>query len=136
LLGLSVGYVQHGMSAAQRRQAYAADVTYVTAKDAGSVQALLQHADVDIPDAHIYGECTDKVAALDIISEYFRVPRHDISFFDDNVLHAREAHLAGFRAHWATWGYHATEHFGIAAAAGLPAVKLEDLVGLDAQAAA
>lgn len=108
----------------------------VTAKDAGSVQALLKHADVEIPDAQVYGECTDKVAALDIIGEYFRVPRHDISFFDDNVLHARNAHLAGFRAHWATWGYHAPEHVGIAAAAGLPAVKLEDLVGLDVQAAA
>ncbi|HEY6508568.1 MAG TPA: hypothetical protein VIY56_11190, partial [Vicinamibacterales bacterium] len=35
LLGLSVGYVQQGMSAAGRRQAYAADVTYVTAKEAG-----------------------------------------------------------------------------------------------------
>ena len=35
LLGLSVGYIQHGMSAAERRQAYAADVTYVTAKEAG-----------------------------------------------------------------------------------------------------
>lgn len=108
----------------------------VTAKDADSVQALLRHADVEIPDAHVYGECTDKVEALDIIGEYFRVPRHDISFFDDNVLHARAAHLAGFRAHWAVWGYHAPEHFGIAAAAGLPSVNLEDLIGLDAQAAA
>ena len=35
LLGLSVGYVQHGMSAADRRQAYSADITYVTAKEAG-----------------------------------------------------------------------------------------------------
>jgi preprotein translocase subunit SecA len=35
LLGLSVGAVQQGMDAAARRRAYAADVTYVTAKEAG-----------------------------------------------------------------------------------------------------
>jgi preprotein translocase subunit SecA len=34
-LGLSVGYVQQGMAPAARRAAYAADVTYVTAKEAG-----------------------------------------------------------------------------------------------------
>jgi phosphoglycolate phosphatase-like HAD superfamily hydrolase len=108
----------------------------VTAKDSDSVQALLRHADVQIPDAHVYGECLDKVAALDIIGEYFLVPRHEISFFDDNVLHARAAHQAGFRAHWAVWGYHAPEHFAIATAAGLPAVTLEDFIGVDAQEAA
>ncbi len=35
LLGLSVGVVQQGMDAGARRRAYAADVTYVTAKEAG-----------------------------------------------------------------------------------------------------
>jgi preprotein translocase subunit SecA len=35
LLGLSVGYVQQGMTAVARRAAYHADVTYVTAKEAG-----------------------------------------------------------------------------------------------------
>ncbi len=34
-LGLSVGHVQEGMPATERRRAYAADVTYVTAKEAG-----------------------------------------------------------------------------------------------------
>jgi preprotein translocase subunit SecA len=34
-LGLTVGYVQQGMSAPERRRAYACDVTYVTAKEAG-----------------------------------------------------------------------------------------------------
>ncbi len=34
-LGLSVGYVQEGMSLAERKQAYEADVTYLTAKEAG-----------------------------------------------------------------------------------------------------
>ena len=35
LLGLEVGFVQEGMPAATRRQAYSADVTYLTAKEAG-----------------------------------------------------------------------------------------------------
>jgi preprotein translocase subunit SecA len=35
MLGLSVGYVQQGMTSAARRAAYRADVTYVTAKEAG-----------------------------------------------------------------------------------------------------
>ncbi|HUG52108.1 MAG TPA: accessory Sec system translocase SecA2 [Vicinamibacteria bacterium] len=34
-LGLSVGWVQEGLAAGERRRAYAADVTYVTAKEAG-----------------------------------------------------------------------------------------------------
>jgi preprotein translocase subunit SecA len=35
MLGLSVAFVQEGMAPAARRRAYAADVTYVTAKEAG-----------------------------------------------------------------------------------------------------
>ncbi len=35
LLGLSVGFVREGMAPADRRRAYRADVTYVTAKEAG-----------------------------------------------------------------------------------------------------
>ena len=35
LLGLSVGVIQEGMSRPQKRQAYACDITYATAKEAG-----------------------------------------------------------------------------------------------------
>ncbi len=35
MLGLSVGFVQQGMTPEERRRAYIADVTYVTAKEAG-----------------------------------------------------------------------------------------------------
>ena len=34
-LGLSVGFVNEGMSKAERKKAYAADITYITAKEAG-----------------------------------------------------------------------------------------------------
>ncbi|RZI84939.1 MAG: hypothetical protein EOP38_07045 [Rubrivivax sp.] len=108
----------------------------VTAKDADSVQELLRYADVQLPDAHVYGECREKLTALSTVGDYFQVPRHNVCFFDDNVLNARDAHLAGFRSHWAVWGYHAPEHFAIAEAAGLPAVDLADLINLDAEVAA
>ena len=34
-LGLRIGYVQEGMSIKDRQHAYAADITYLTAKEAG-----------------------------------------------------------------------------------------------------
>ncbi|MBX2821855.1 MAG: accessory Sec system translocase SecA2 [Rhodothermaceae bacterium] len=34
-MGLSVGYIQEGQSAKERKQAYSADITYATAKEAG-----------------------------------------------------------------------------------------------------
>ncbi len=48
-LGLSVGFVQIGMTAADRRQAYRADVTYVTAKEAG-FDYLRDHLAMDVAD--------------------------------------------------------------------------------------
>ncbi|MGP1682582.1 MAG: hypothetical protein ACTS8S_09680 [Giesbergeria sp.] len=108
----------------------------VTAKDSGSVQELLWQVDVNIPDAQIYGECREKVVALESIGKHFLASRHDVCFFDDNVLNARDAHLAGFRSHWAVWGYHAQEHFSIAEAAGLSAVELTDLINLGVEVTA
>ena len=35
MLGLAVGFIQEGMAPSERRRAYASDVTYVTAKEAG-----------------------------------------------------------------------------------------------------
>jgi len=35
MLGLSAGFIQEGMTAEERRRAYASDITYVTAKEAG-----------------------------------------------------------------------------------------------------
>lgn len=108
-------------------------VCIVTAKDSGSVQEVLQHAGLRLPDERIHGECRDKVRVLRAISESFAVSPDDVWFFDDNVLNAKDALGAGFRSHWAVWGYHAPEHFAIAEAAGLPAVELEDLIVLPRQ---
>jgi preprotein translocase subunit SecA len=35
LLGLSVGFLQEGMANEERKKAYGADITYLTAKEAG-----------------------------------------------------------------------------------------------------
>ena len=48
-LGLSVGFVQSGLAAAERRRAYGADVTYVTAKEAG-FDFLRDHLAMDVAD--------------------------------------------------------------------------------------
>jgi preprotein translocase subunit SecA len=48
-LGLSVGVIHNGMPAAERRTAYSADVTYVTAKEAG-FDHLRDHLAMDVAD--------------------------------------------------------------------------------------
>lgn len=113
-------------------RAASSPVCIVTAKDSGSVDELLRNAGLRLPEGRIHGECRDKVRVLKAISESFEVSPDDVLFFDDNVLNAKEALGAGFRSHWAVWGYHAPEHFAIAEAAGLPAVDLEDLILLGA----
>jgi preprotein translocase subunit SecA len=48
-LGLSVSFVHNGMTAAERRKAYGADVTYVTAKEAG-FDYLRDHLALEVAD--------------------------------------------------------------------------------------
>lgn len=103
-------------------------VCIVTAKDAGSVSEILMQAGIQVPPSQIYGECREKLTALQAVADQFDVPREQVCFFDDNVLNARDALQAGFRAHWARWGYNAPEHAEIARQAGLPAVQLHDLI--------
>lgn len=102
-------------------------ICIVSAKDSDSVQELLQHADIHIADDRIYGECRDKVWALDDICARFSVLSRDVGFFDDNVLNAADAYFAGFRAHWAVWGYRAPCHALIAKGCGLPQATLADM---------
>ncbi len=103
-------------------------VCIVTAKDADSVSEILMQAGVQVPPSQIYGECREKLTALQAVANRFDVLREQVCFFDDNVFNARDALHAGFRAHWARWGYNAPEHAEIARQAGLPAVQLHDLI--------
>lgn len=104
----------------------------VTAKDTGSVQALLHEVGVALPAERIYGECRDKVKALADIAESLQLERNAIQFYDDNVLNVLGVQQNGFKAHWATWGYHTPAHWGVALANSLPIVDLETFTYLDA----
>ena len=74
LLGLSVGYVQQGMSPRARRTAYSADITYVTAKEAGfdHLRDLLVMAAADLVHRPFHFALVDEADSLMI--DEARVP--------------------------------------------------------------
>ncbi len=74
MLGLSVGYVQHGMTLAQRRASYLADVTYVTAKEAGfdHLRDLLVYDQADLVHRPFHSAIVDEADSLMI--DEARVP--------------------------------------------------------------
>src|SRR5688572_28654809 len=74
MLGLSVGSVQQGMTADERRRAYASDVTYVTAKEAGfdHLRDLLATAPADVVHRGFHFALVDEADSL-LIDEA-RVP--------------------------------------------------------------
>ncbi len=74
LLGLSVGCVQQGMAPADRRAAYHADVTYVTAKEAGfdHLRDLLAMAAADLVHRPFHFALVDEADSLTI--DEARVP--------------------------------------------------------------
>ncbi len=73
-LGLSVGFVEEGMTAHERRRAYAADITYVTAKEAGfdHLRDLLAMAPADVVHRGFHFALVDEADSL-LIDEA-RVP--------------------------------------------------------------
>lgn len=91
LLGLKTGYVQEGMSMSDRKQAYSADITYLTAKEAGFdflrdslsyncddvVQRILHFAIIDEVDSILIDEARIPLviasASDDYIKDTFRM---------------------------------------------------------------
>ncbi len=71
LLGLTVGCVQEGMNPAERRAAYARDVTYLTAKEAGF--DLLRNALCFEPEDQVYGEAIGRPFHFALLDEA-RIP--------------------------------------------------------------
>lgn len=98
----------------------------VTGKDAASVNEILQCSNILIPPEKIFGECREKVTVLSKIAKMEHVSTNEVSFFDDNISNARNAHEHGFNSYWATWGYNAPDHWEIAQAAGVPIISLDD----------
>jgi preprotein translocase subunit SecA len=111
LLGLEVGFVQEGLEVVARRQAYAADVTYATAKEAGFdslrdglclepsglVQRPLHFAIVDEADSIlideariplvIAGETAGAAAGLERLAALARGLRSGVDFDTDEYGH-------------------------------------------------
>jgi preprotein translocase subunit SecA len=65
-LGLSVGYVQQGMSGQSRRAAYRADITYVTAKEAGfdHLRDLLATSPAELVHREFHAALVDEADSL------------------------------------------------------------------------
>lgn len=97
----------------------------VTAKDAQSVQEILQNENIIIPDSQVFGERRNKNEALLAIAEQMGIEPSQVHFYDDNILNARDAYIAGFSAYWAVWGYNAPEHFSLASELRLPVATLD-----------
>jgi preprotein translocase subunit SecA len=74
MLGLSVGFIQEGMTPSERRRAYASDITYVTAKEAGfdHLRDLLAMDTADVVHRRFHFALVDEADSL-LIDEA-RVP--------------------------------------------------------------
>jgi len=90
-LGVSVGFVQQGMTPADRRAAYAADVTYVTAKEAGfdHLRDLLAATGGDLVHRPFHLAIVDEADSL-LIDEA-RVPLVIAGGFDGEASRATRA---------------------------------------------
>jgi preprotein translocase subunit SecA len=139
-LGLSVGFVQERMSVAERRRAYGADVTYLTAKEAGFDHlrdalaleprgraqreyhfALVDEADsILIDDARIplviAGETGEALAGPERLAALVRTLRPGVDFDTDEHAHniaLTEAGTARVEAALGCGGLHALENVSL-----------------------
>ena len=88
MLGLSVAHVDHGMTPAERRASYRADVTYVTAKEAGFdyLRDLLVHDPADLVHRTFHAAIVDEADSLMV--DEARVPLVIAGSLDRGQSHA------------------------------------------------
>ncbi|MGI8536382.1 MAG: HAD family hydrolase [Mycobacteriales bacterium] len=105
-------------------------VVIVSAKDADSIWAILEHHTLATHVDTVVGSCHDKTRALSALST-----RHDeMIFVDDNLSNAAgAAALLGITSRWATWGYHSPEDEPVARQLGIRAIALNQLDELQPQ---
>ncbi len=101
----------------------------VTAKDRESVLEILSSNALTFPRKNIFGEQRSKLTALALIKQLERVNSDELYFFDDHLMNVLEARRAGYRAYWATWGYHEASQFQLASEWGIKSISLHDFVG-------
>lgn len=128
---LWLGYHRLYPGIAQLLRTAVSPIYIVTAKDANSVFAILEHAGIVIALDHIYGKQQEKNSALKAIQDREEAVASSVCFFDDNLPNVIAAHQAGYSASWATWGYNAPDHFALAQAQAIPSLSLEQFLQLE-----
>lgn len=114
-----------GMADLLRR--YSGRTVVVTAKDEGSVRAILARHGLEHTVREVFGECGRKAEAVLDVSERWGVPVETITFIDDNLTNVRGVAETGARARWARWGYATPEHRAEAERFAVPALDLTDV---------
>ncbi|HSV67206.1 MAG TPA: hypothetical protein VLJ59_15010 [Mycobacteriales bacterium] len=115
--------------------AYGGRLYVVTARDRGSVCALLGEYGVGVAPDRVYGDQESKDTALAHVQTRECVAADRLWFVDDNLGNVLAARSAGHRAVWALWGYSAPEHSAQAARLGVVTLALPDLPALAAEVA-
>lgn len=106
-------------------------VVIVSAKDADSIWAILEHHTLATHVDTVVGSCHDKKMALSALSTRYVEP---MIFVDDNLSNAAAAAaLSGITSRWATWGYHSPEDEPVARQLGIRAITLNQLDELQPQ---
>ncbi|WP_330240318.1 HAD family hydrolase [Streptomyces sp. NBC_00525] len=109
---------------------HSGSVVIVTAKDEGSVHAILGRHGLDDTVAAVYGECGRKAEAIREISDRWGVALKDVTFVDDNLTNAVRVARTGAVSRWAQWGYQTPEHRAQAQEWGVSPLHLDGLAGL------
>ncbi|MFC6066171.1 HAD family hydrolase [Streptomyces ochraceiscleroticus] len=109
---------------------YSGSVVVVTAKDEGSVRAILVRHGLKHSVREVFGECGRKAEAVLDVSARWGVPVEHITFIDDNLTNVRKVAETGARARWALWGYGTPEHRAEAERFAVAALDLSEVVRL------
>ena len=120
-----------GMCALLRRRASEVFLCIATAKDRGSVHALL--ASYGIADLFAEGAVLDKETGVSkrehllAIAEQARARPEEITFVDDKVNHLEDVAGLGVRCVLAAWGYNGARERAIAERRGFLVCELAEL---------
>ncbi|GAB3125534.1 HAD family hydrolase [Streptomyces calidiresistens] len=109
---------------------HSGSVVIVTAKDADSVDAILDHHGLRRTVAEVFGECGRKEEAVREIAARRGLAPERVTFIDDNLANAVRVAATGAHVRWAQWGYQTPEHRAEAERLSLRPLHLDDLHAL------
>ncbi|MGC5343994.1 HAD family hydrolase [Streptomyces sp. AM 4-1-1] len=105
-------------------------IVIVTAKDEGSVHAILDRHGLDDTVSAVFGECGRKADVVREVSAERGVDLRDVTFIDDNLPNAVGVAATGALSRWAQWGYQTPEHQALAQELGVSPLSLDGLEAL------